>query len=441
MILTRLIVICAIAGCLASTLNAAAKKVKPVVITVSTDRPDALYKCGEQAKFSVSIKDDKGQLIKQGQAEVILTLDGLKELDKKLYDLADFNPLTISGTLEEPGFLRMRCNFNLDKKSYFGLGAAGYDPLKITPGTPEPPDFDEFWKNAREQLAKLPLDVKLDELKKYSDDKQTTYKISFANISNTRIYGFLSIPKGKGLYPAIVSVPGAGPGYNTPTWVSTWGKTGVIALLMNVHSYDPYVSRQELLAKYKALNKKKVYCLQGAPDRDRFFFKKSILGISRAIDYVASRPEFDKKHFVIYGSSQGGAHALILTGLNKHLTAAISNVPALCDHGGYLKNRMPGWPKLLISYKKQEECLKMSGYFDAVNFARRITVPTIVSVGFIDRTCSPSSVYAAYNQIKGPKKIFNEPLMGHSMARDFIKFFRKWDKGQLGLAKPVPPCN
>jgi cephalosporin-C deacetylase len=426
-----------------ANIEAAKKKViKPVVIKVTTNHAKALYKCGEKAVFTVTVKNNQDKLIKQGTVKATLTLDGLKKVDAKSFNLAENNPFTITGTLPKPGFLRLTCYAKINKKTYSGLGAVGYEPLKITQGNPEPRDFDQFWKNSREQLAKQPLDLKLKLIEKQSNAKQNSYQISFANINSTRIYGFLSIPKGKGPFPAIVSVPGAGPGWNSSSWATKWGNQGVIGLLMNVHSYNPYVEKKKLMEEYKKQNKLKRYYLQGAPDRDKFFFKKSILGINRAINYVAARPEFDKKHFVVYGSSQGGAHTLILAGLNKNLTAAIANVPALCDHGGYLKNRMPGWPKLvLIGYRKAPGHLEMSGYFDTVNFARRITVPTVICVGFIDRTCSPSSVYAAYNTIKAPKKIINEPTMGHSHSTAFRKFAIKWEKSQLGLTKPIAPCR
>ena len=254
-----------------------------------------------------------------------------------------------------------------------------------------------------------------------------------------KFYGFLSVPTGEGPFPAIVTVPGAGKGYNHPRWVTSWGNRGVIGLLMNVHSYDPFVSSEELSEKYKESNKPFMYYLQGDPESDEYFFKKSILGIDRAIEFVAGLPEFNKKQFVVYGSSQGGGHALILASLNKNITAAIANVPALCDHGGYLVGRTPGWPRIVLSYKKDATWLKMSGYFDAVNFARSITVPTVVGVGFIDNSCSPCSVYAAFNVINAPKKIINDPTMGHDFSPKFREFVGQWDKSQLGLTDPIAP--
>ena len=63
----------------------------------------------------------------------------------------------------------------------------------------------------------------------------------------------------------------------------------------------------------------------------------------------------------------------------------------------------------------------MAPYFDVVNFAARVDNPVCVGVGFIDVACGPSSVYAAFNKIKAPKKIYPSPKMGHSFDKVFVK--------------------
>jgi cephalosporin-C deacetylase-like acetyl esterase len=62
-------------------------------------------------------------------------------------------------------------------------------------------------------------------------------------------------------------------------------------------------------------------------------------------------------------------------------------------------------------------------YVDAMNFASRIACPTYVSVGFIDKTCPPTSVYAAFNNIPAgvEKHIVNRPEMGHAFPPDLIE--------------------
>ncbi len=45
------------------------------------------------------------------------------------------------------------------------------------------------------------------------------------------------------------------------------------------------------------------------------------------------------------------------------------------------------------------------GYFDVVNFAKKLTVDGWYSWGFNDNVCPPTSMYAAYNSITAPKEL------------------------------------
>jgi cephalosporin-C deacetylase-like acetyl esterase len=49
----------------------------------------------------------------------------------------------------------------------------------------------------------------------------------------------------------------------------------------------------------------------------------------------------------------------------------------------------------------------------------------VVTVGFIDATCPPSSVYAAYNALGGKHEIFNSINTGHTNTPAQTDFMRK----------------
>jgi cephalosporin-C deacetylase len=194
---------------------------------------------------------------------------------------------------------------------------------------------------------------------------------------------------------------------------------------LKIHDLDP----EEPPADLTKFNN---YPTQGGPDREKYYFRRVILGLDRAIDYLAARPDFDGKHLVINGLSQGGGLSLILAGLNQHITAAETDRPAMCDYLGPAGD----WPGL----KRGPQWAAMSAYFDAVNFARKIKCPTLFQVGFVDTTCPPTSVYAAYNTVSAPKHIFNYPLFGHGGGAPpaAAEFEKKWMLGQLGLGPAVP---
>ncbi len=113
----------------------------------------------------------------------------------------------------------------------------GREKIQASPNLPE--DFTKFWEDGIQALDKIPPDVKLELLPKYSTPQFDCFKISFANIDNTRIYGFLSVPKDKkGPFPALVNVPGAGPGHCNPDtgWVRN-GETNTLSTLSTAAFY------------------------------------------------------------------------------------------------------------------------------------------------------------------------------------------------------------
>ena len=52
-------------------------------------------------------------------------------------------------------------------------------------------------------------------------------------------------------------------------------------------------------------------------------------------------------------------------------------------------------------------------YFDGVNFAARVKCPALIGLGLIDTTSPPSGVFAAINQLQGPKEVVVMPEANH----------------------------
>ena len=118
-------------------------------------------------------------------------------------------------------------------------------------------------------------------------------------------------------------------------------------------------------------------------------------------------------------------------GLDPRVTAIAPGVPAMCDHSGVIN----GWPRIVPrddAGNPDPKILEVARYYDAMNFAARTRAEALVSVGFIDNTCRPTTVYAAYNNLQGPKKIFNMPLMGHKNAPEWDGMVLEMIKAHVG---------
>lgn len=388
------------------------------------DRADALYKSGETAKFTVSFTCN-GEAVRSGKALIEHRVNGVF-VKYEYFDLAKANPLTFTAKLDKPGFF-LAYGYLKDEKGRdilkrFQLTAAGFSPEKIAPGKTAPADLLNYWQNEYAKMKKsVPADFKI--VKWQENAQYTWYKLTCGNYGGTKTYSTLRIPKGKGKFPMVLTVPPAG--YTAHTLKNSmfppekkWEK--VIQLVISVHD-RPYTSHNE----YMKFQRPHYYFYQFKGSRESYYYYKSILGVMRMMDYAMTQiKEWDGRHLAALGRSQGGGFAFIMAALNPRIQAVAADVPALCDHYGRQAGRFPGWPQLL-DYKNGHDFTAHAAYYDAANFASQIKVPAVVCVGFIDTMCYPASVYAAFNQLKGEKLMINYPHYGHGWGKRDGRFYQE----------------
>ena len=400
-------------------------------IKISIDRPSAFYRLGEKAGFSIGVYESEKPL-KSGQVAVKLSSDTEAVFHDRKYDLAHANPLRLEWGMSVPGFLRCTALAAGAGQEIKGEAAAAFEPENLLPVLPEPEDFDAFWREGIRRLAAVPDDARLERLGDHCCAQYECFKVSFANINDTRIYGYLSVPAGKGPFPALIIVPGAGASASAPN--TLWVKEGVVTLLMNVHAYDPPQDAGAHGELFRKLVAEKHYYCHGLEDREKYFFRRAILGIYRAIEWLARRQDVDPDRLVFSGSSQGGTMAFYQAGLSSRLTAALAVVPGMGDHGGFLIGRHPHTAR----FPGFSEHLDTLAYYDIVNFARRVRCPVMMGVGFLDDLCFPGNCYPAYNALACEKTVINAVECGHALDTDkYYGQFFYWVRQKLGIAQKL----
>ena len=227
--------------------------------------------------------------------------------------------------------------------------------------------------------------------------------------------------------PAILTLPSEGVGPIAPSAVS-WAERGFLAMAISIHDYDVDLPeemyeelRQGALAEYQFQNR--------AQSRRTYYFLKAILGCLRSIDFLAAHPSWDGRNLIVTGSSQGAGLAVMCAGLDYRVSGVTADVPALCEHTGKLHERPSGWPQLIPD--EDPLVTEISGYFDAVNFARYVKCPTLMGVGLIDTICAPTTVYSAFNVIDAHKLMICSPLRDHSQSLEYSATKDRWIMEQV----------
>jgi cephalosporin-C deacetylase len=393
-----------------------------LVLKASTDHPDALYKVGETATFTIEAQQD-GKPLADGKVVCVLSKDGVQPQPPQTLNVKD-GKATIIGKLDEPGFLLLRATS--DKAS--AMAGGGYDPLQLKPSMPVPEDFDAFWNAQKAALAQVPAKATLTPVTTGAPKGVEAFDVQIDCLGKP-VSGYFGKPlnaKAKSL-PAILHVHGAGVGSSNLGSVS-WAlqEGGMLSLDINAHGL-PNGKPKDFYSALAA-GELKDYRIENSQDREKIYFKGMFLRLIRAIDFLTAQPEWDGKTVIVYGSSQGGFQAFAAAGLDSRVSFICAGVPAGCDHTGSQANRISGWPKIVpndAEGKPNAAALQASRYFDNVNFATRARCQgAAVTVGFIDTTCPPTSVYAAYNALTIPKAIHNDVLAGHTNTPAASKFMQ-----------------
>jgi cephalosporin-C deacetylase-like acetyl esterase len=130
----------------------------------------------------------------------------------------------------------------------------------------------------------------------------------------------------------------------------------------------------------------------------------------------------------VTGGSQGGALSIVTAALDPRVKALAASYPALADMAGYMEGRAGGWPHLFrpSAPHRTKEKLETAAYYDVVNFARRLKAPGIYTWGYNDQTCPPTSMYAAYNVIRAPKRLVLALETGHGRVPEQADKLNAW---------------
>ena len=389
---------------------------KAFVETIATpNHADSHYRLGEEATLKVVAREG-GQPVQGTELRYKVGPEMFLPNTWNTTRFVDGVATINMGTMKVPGFLACQYEYQLDGKKYTDLVKLAYTPKQIKAYTTMPADFVRFWQNALKEARKVAFEPVMYEVPDATNKQMETKLIRLRVGKNKWIYGYLTRPRDGKKHPVVLVPPGAGSNKIFPS--DYFSHQGFVYMKIEIHGNDQRLPDDE----YNAMRQKKCdgYMRRGMESKDTYYYKDVYVGCARAVDYLCSLPDWDGKNVIVTGGSQGGALSIITSALNEKVTMCAPFYPALCDLTGFLHQRAGGWPKFFTSWYKdgkveipQQKAVETLSYFDVVNFARILRVPTFVSWGYSDDTCSPTSVWAMYNEITAPKQCDITPTSGH----------------------------
>ncbi len=378
-------------------------------LTVTPERSSGRYEKGEEIRWVVSSSaaaslQSPTYRIKSGNLNTVgsgaLTFTGSQAI--------------VTAKLEQPGWLFLE----VEARSAAGallqaLGGAIVSPELIQPSAPPPADFDAFWAAKLAEQAAVPMNPVM--TPGVSGRAGVDYAtVTLDTIRGSRIQGQLARPTSGARFPALLIVQWAGVYSLDKRWATDRAAEGWLTLNIQAHDITPVAEAGYYTALQNgALNN---YPRIGNEDRDTSYFLRMYVACARAVDYLASRPDWDGSTLVVMGTSQGGLQALVTGALDARITAVLAEVPAGSDQTGLDAGRVPGWPQWAYQAWDRDpaKVLQAARYYDVTNFAPLIRCPVLIGVGLLDTLCPPPGVFATYNRLGGEKEMLIMPRAEHS---------------------------
>ena len=403
-----------------------------IQVNVVPDHQDWTYKVGETATFRISVTKSATPL-----AGAVIDYEAGPEMYqdvKKTAVVLKDGTLTVKGKMSIPGFYRVDVKTTIGGKEYKGACAAAFSPEQLKPTTVNPADFDQFWQNAISEARHTDLNLTKRLLPERCTKDVNVYEVSFQNVRwGSRTYGILCEPVKPGKYPALLRVPGAGVRpYGGDIYTAS---KGAVTLEIGIHGIP--VTMQQSVYDDLGQGALNGYWEFGMDNRDKSYYKHVVLGCIRALDYIEQYTPWNGKELGVTGSSQGGFLSLATAGLDRRITFYAPVHAALCDHTASLKGVACGWPHYFYwnKGKGMEKQIETSRYYDGVNFARRITNAQTgwFSFGYNDDVVPPTTAWATYNIVKGPKSITPYQQTAHFWYQEQWDEWENWLLTQMNI--------
>ena len=178
-------------------------------------------------------------------------------------------------------------------------------------------DFGHYWDNALNELSRYPAAPEVELLPIRCTDFATMYSVRLTSIGPYRLFGYLSIPRGEGQFPAI---------YYTPKYQSVLEPIpqGSANFLRSRFVVFALGARGQRLSDSPYSAGFPGHLTEGIYDAQSYIFRGVVADSVRGLEYLLTRDEVDARRVAAIGNDV----ALATAALNKGATHVICQ-PAL----------------------------------------------------------------------------------------------------------------
>lgn len=376
-------------------------------VSITTDALNANYEKGDNASFIINST-------MSGTVSWKLKYDNFApEISSGTINITAGQPETISHTESVPGvvFCEVTQGGNTANASVL------FSPYEISPMESKPSDLNTFWNSKIQEINNVPLNpvVTMVSSTTYTD----SYSVVLDHIDGRKVYGYLSVPKSTGPFPAVISLPPYGSAANITVIEDQLAeRAGVLSFSVSIHNVAPNQVDPN------------AYSPDNYEDEDGNYYKYALLGAVQAINYIQTRSDFDGQNVGVTGISQGGGLSICLAGIDDRINLLMYSLPTLSQNAGLAHNKAGGFPNYINRSRGEEgtssheaATIDATRYYDGMFLAQSCNYPVLGTVSYRDLVTPAATGLTAFNALPNthPRILLHAVERGHDSPNGFFQ--------------------
>ncbi len=282
--------------------------------------------------------------------------------------------------------------------------------VTYSPELTSPPDLETFWSTTLEEsraAARPPVFNRVSTGLSLVD----TFDVTFSGFGGHPVRAWLHLPANlEAPIPAVVRYQGYGGGRGTALDVTIWTLAGYATLLMDTRGQGSAWGLGDTPDPVGSSPSYPGFMTRGILDPHEYYYRRVYTDAVLALEVMRAHPLVRADRVAVTGSSQGGGIALSVAALVPDLWTVLADVPFLCDFPRATQIVDTEPYAEIVRYLKihrnhTDIAFSTLAYFDAAGLVKHAKAPALFSVGLMDETCPPSTVYAAFNRYGGQRQV------------------------------------
>ena len=293
----------------------------------------------------------------------------------------------------------------------------------------KPSGFDAYWDATLSELAAIPAEPEVEAIPLRETDFATLYGVRITSIGPYRLFGYLSIPKGEGPFPAIYWPPK----YASVLEIIPQGTANAVRsqfVTFSLAGRGQRNSDRPFAAMFPGL------LTEGISSAERYVFRGIVADAIRGLEYLNSLETIDKSHTAVIGNDV----AMLTLALRPEATHLVCT-PALFFDPLTLAPETHGYPleeynDYLGSYPSNRESIADTlSYFDLRAFGGRISATTLINAGPEGSILGPGTLRPLTDAISADLTVYPSE---RSSYKDGL-YMERWIAEKLGMDAPIIP--